>query len=429
MTISVFSEIGPLKRVLVHRPGQAIDLMVPSQMEDLLFDDILDSRQARREHDAFCAVLQKAGAQTLDPEELLAAVLIDDGQREQLLEALERRYGLPPGRVADLEGLEPKELAAVCIRGLRTLSQEPAIRGQKRRFFDLDPLPNYFFQRDPQVVIGDRVVISAMATGAREREPYLSRLVFERHPALAGWADLLRLDSPTSWDPDFELDYPYPELEGGDVLVASAEVLLVGLSARTNMQGAILLAEYLRTEETSFRHMLLVQMPKKRAYMHLDTVFTFVDHGTCLAFLPVLEPGQSESARVYSVDLTAETLALAPRYSVTDALEEVGIPVELIPCGGSDDVIYQHREQWTDGANAFAMAPGVITLYGRNRSTVRELQGRGWRVLREEEALADAVEVVGQGPTVVTLQSNELSRARGGPRCMTMPLEREALNR
>ncbi|MCB1033350.1 MAG: hypothetical protein KDD47_05905, partial [Acidobacteria bacterium] len=297
MTISVFSEIGILKRVLVHRPGQAIDLMVPSQMEELLFDDILDSRQARREHDAFCQVLQKAGVQTLDPEELLADVLEDEDAREQLLAALQRRYGLQPERVSGLERLERRELAAVCIRGLRTASHEPTLRGKKRRFFDLDPLPNYFFQRDPQVVIGDRVVISAMATGAREREPYLSRMIFERHPALEGWTDLFRLDAPTSWDPDFELDYPYPELEGGDVLVASPEILLVGLSARTNMQGAMLLAEYLRSEETSFRHMLLVQMPKKRAYMHLDTIFTFIDRRTCLAFLPVLQPARAESCQ------------------------------------------------------------------------------------------------------------------------------------
>lgn len=427
MTISVFSEIGPLKRVLVHRPGQAIDWMVPSQMEDLLFDDILDSRQAREEHDAFCRVLQKSGAETLDPEELLAEILVGDGVREQLLAALQRRYGLEANRVSGLEILEPKELAAVCIRGLRTESQTPAVRFRKRGFFDLDPLPNYFFQRDPQVVMGNRVVISAMATGAREREPYLSRLIFENHPSLAGFKDIFRLDAPTSWDPDFELDYPYPELEGGDVLVASEKVLLVGLSARTNMQGAMVLAEYLRTEETGFEYLLLVQLPRKRSYMHLDTVFTFIDHGSCLAFPPVLEPGQGESARVYRVDLSEKSLSLSPRNSVAEALEEVGIPIELIPCGGAEDVIFQLREQWTDGANAFAMAPGVITLYARNRKTVEELGRRGWRVLTETEALEDGVEIVGQGPTVVTLQSNELSRARGGPRCMTMPLERSPL--
>jgi arginine deiminase len=422
MTIRVESEIGPLKRVLVHRPGKAIDWMAPSRMERLLFDDILDSRQARREHDSFCRVLQKAGAETLDPEELLAEVLEDGDAREQVLAVLQRRYGLASARVDSLEGLDPEELAAVTIRGLRT--EGPPIHGRERRFFDLDPLPNYFFQRDPLVVIGNRVVVSAMATEAREREPYLSRLIFDRHPRLADYEDLFQIDSPTSWDAERELGYPYPQLEGGDVLIASPEVLLIGVSARTNMQGAELLAEYLRSNDTSFRRVLLVQLPSKRSYMHLDTVFTFIDRGTCLAFLPVVEAGGAESARVYSIDLTAEVLSLTPRPSLKEALAEADISVSFVPCGGGEDLISQYREQWTDGANAFAVAPGVITLYRRNRATVEELERRGWRVLRDEEALADGVELVGQGPTVVTLQSNELSRARGGPRCMTMPLER-----
>ena len=425
MAIHVDSEIGLLKRVLIHRPGQAIDWMAPSRMERLLFDDILDSRQARKEHDTFCRVLQKAGAQTLDPEELLAKVLEAEDAREQMLTALQRCYGLVASRVAAMKGLEPVELAAMCIRGLRT--EQPPGRGRNRRFFDLDPLPNYFFQRDPLVVLGDRVIVSAMATEAREREPFLSKMIFERHPALSGCADLFQIDAPTSWDSERELDFPYPRLEGGDVLVASPEMLLVGVSARTNLQGAELLAEYLRAHDSGFRRALLVQLPQKRSYMHLDTVFTFVDHGTCLAFPPVVEAGWAESARVYSVDLTAETLSLTPQPSLQEALAEGGIDVDLIPCGGPDDLIQQQREQWTDGANAFAVAPGVITLYRRNRRTVEELQRRGWRLLRDEEALADGVDLVGQGPTVIALESNELSRARGGPRCMTMPLERAPL--
>lgn len=427
MTIHVDSEIAPLKRVLIHRPGRAIDWMTPSRMERLLFDDILDSRQARREHDTFCAVLEKAGAETLDPEELMAEVLVEQEVRQKVVEALERRYGLHESRVAEVASLDPSDLAAVCIRGLRTESNESPVHDHGQRLFDLDPLPNYFFQRDPLVVLGDRVLVAAMATTAREREPFLSRVVFEHHPALAGYQDLFALDSPPTWSPEHEVGYPYPRLEGGDVLVASSELLLVGVSARTNLQGAELLAEYLRASDSSFQRVLFVQIPQKRSYMHLDTVFTFIDHNVCLAFPPVVEPGGAESARLYSVDLTAPTLSLEPRHSLVEALSENGIDVEIVPCGGPDDLIQQQREQWTDGANAFAVAPGVIILYRRNRRTVEELARRGWRVLKDEEALEGGVDLVGQGPTVVTLQSNELSRARGGPRCMTMPLEREPL--
>lgn len=425
MILRVESEIGRLRRVLVHRPGRAIDWMVPSMMERLLFDDILDTRGAQREHDRFCAVLQKAGVETLDPENLVAEALEDRAVVEWALAELVRDYGLADAQARSLEQLEPAELAAVLIRGVRAARGEPDDRNPN--FFELTPLPNYFFQRDPQIVLGNRVLISAMATEAREREPFLARLAFQHHPALAGSQEIFEIDTPTSYAPEHIQGYPYPNLEGGDVLVASSELLLIGISSRTNLLGAETVAEYLRSRKTSFRTILLVQLPLKRSYMHLDTVFTFVDHGLCLGYLPVVEPGSAESARVYEIDLEAEELSLTPRRSLRRALADSGHEVEVIPCGGAEDLLVQQREQWTDGANAFAVAPGVILLYRRNRQTLRELARRGWRILEDRQALDDGTELIGQGPTVIALRASELSRARGGPRCMTMPLERDPI--
>ncbi|MCB1056968.1 MAG: hypothetical protein KDD11_15820 [Acidobacteria bacterium] len=423
MTLRVESEIGRLHRVLVHRPGRAIDWMVPSMMERLLFDDILDTRGAQREHDRFCAVLEKAGVETIDPETLIAEALEDRSVVDWALSELVRDYGLPESQARSFEKLEPGELAAALIRGVRADRSQPEDRTPS--FFQLAPLPNYFFQRDPQVVLGDRVLISAMATEAREREPFLSRLAFEHHPALAGSSEIFEIDTPASSAPEHIQGYPYPNLEGGDVLVASSELVLIGISARTNLLGAETVAEYLRSRRTSFRRILLVQLPLKRSYMHLDTVFTFIDHKVCLGYLPVVDPGTAESARVYEIDLEAEELSLTPRRSLRRALADLGHEVEVIPCGGAEDLLVQQREQWTDGANAFAVAPGVILLYRRNRRTLRELARHGWRVLEDREALGDGVELLGQGPTVIALRASELSRARGGPRCMTMPLERD----
>ncbi len=422
MTLRVDSEIGRLRRVLVHRPGREIDWMVPDMMGSLLFDDILDGDEAREEHDGFQQVLRQAGVEVLDAQDLLADVVGDPAVRKRLLEELEGEYGIPFSIVRQLYELPDRELACTLVEGIRT----PASDRDRQRYFDVYPVPNYFFQRDPQVVVGNRVVISSMATTAREREPLLARTIFENHPAAAGLAALFEIDVPPSGAPQHNPNFPYPSLEGGDVLVPSPDVVLVGLTERTNRRGIEVLAEYLRLE-TPFQHLIMVELPRKRSYMHLDTVFTFLDRNLCLAHLPVIQPGGPESAHIYHVDLTAKRLTFTLKGSLLEELEELGIELEVVPCGGADEPIDQQREQWTDGANAFAIAPGLIVLYRRNRKTLEELAKRGWRVIDEREAAEGKHDLLGGGPAVVALDCSELSRARGGPRCMTMPLERDPL--
>jgi arginine deiminase len=426
MPIRVDSEIGRLRRVLIHRPGREIDWMVPAMMESLLFDDILDGDEAREEHDLFCEVLRQAEVEFIDAQDLLTDVLAMPEPRQRLLAELEAEYGVPFSLVRQLDEMPHQELAAALVGGIRA----PAELSDAGRllFFQLNPVPNYFFQRDPQVVMGNRVVISSMATDAREREPLLARSLFENHPALAGAAKIFEIDVPPSGAPQHNPHFPYPNLEGGDVLVVSPEIVLVGLSERTNRRGIETLAEYLRREETSFRHLIMVELPRRRSYMHLDTVFTLIDRNLCLAYLPVIEPGGPESAHVYSVDLSAKELTFTVRPSLLRALKELGgMDLEVVACGGAKEAIDQQREQWTDGANAFAVAPGLILLYRRNHRTMEELAGRGWRILPGEEAASGRHDLLGGGPAAISLWSNELSRARGGPRCMTMPLERDPL--
>jgi arginine deiminase len=423
MPIRVDSEIGRLRRVLVHRPGREIDWMVPSMMESLLFDDILDGDEGREEYDIFRRILVQAGAEVLDAQDLLAEVLADEAARKRLLDELEAEYGAPFSLVRGLYDLEPKELATALVEGIRAPA-EVSDAGRKA-FFDLYPVPNYFFTRDPQVVMGSRVVISSMATSAREREPLLARTIFEHHPALADHEALYEIDVPPTGAPQHNPYFPYPSLEGGDVLVMSPEILLVGLSERTNRRGIEVLAGYLRRVQTSFRHLIMVELPRKRSYMHLDTVFTVIDRNLCLIHVPAILPGGPEAAHVYTVDLHAKDLTFTLRSSLLKVLGELGMELDIVPCGGARDAIDQEREQWTDGANAFAIAPGLILLYRRNRRTLEELARRGWRILSEDEALSGKHDLVAGGQTAIALYFNELSRARGGPRCMTMPLERE----
>ncbi|MCP3960868.1 MAG: hypothetical protein GY719_23735 [bacterium] len=413
MTLQVSSEIGRLRRVLIHRPGREIDWMVPSMMERLLFEDILYSDRARQEHDSFGQVLRAAGVETLEPQDLLAEVLADAGVRARLIGRM-LSSGVAAQVLSRLDDLEPADLAASLVTGIPAGDDSPG------QFYLLPPVPNYFFQRDPQVVIGERVIVSSMATDARDRESLLAQTIFEAHPKLAGYAALVDLREANH-------GARVPRLEGGDVLIPSPEVVLVGLSERTNRRGIETLARTLRDGETTFRHLLVVELPSRRSYMHLDTVLTFIDRNLCLAYLPVIESGGLEAGDVYHVDLRASDLAYTVCDSLRRALGRVGLEIELVPCGGSRSLIDQQREQWTDGANAFALAPGVITTYRRNRRTTEELARRGWRVVPEEDVIRGSEELIGQGPTVVTLLDNELSRARGGPRCMTMPLERDSL--
>jgi arginine deiminase len=427
MALNVQSEIGRLRRVLIHRPGREIDWMVPSMMERLLFEDILYSDRARQEHDAFAAVLRAAGVETVDPEALLADVVGEPEVRGRLIARLER-LGVSFGVLRELETLAPPILAAALITGIPA-GRDARLDGRLESFYRLPPVPNYFFQRDPQVVFGDRVLLAAMATDAREREPLLARTAFESHPTLAGCEILTLEEGPAGGRPASAA--AGPKLEGGDVLVPAPEVLMVGLSERTNRRGIEALARRLRRAaaagESAFRYLVMVEVPARRSYMHLDTVFTFIDRGLCLAYLPVIAPGGAEAGAVYRIDLKAAELAYTVCDHLPGALSEIGHEIELVPCGGSESLIDQQREQWTDGANAFAIAPGVIALYRRNLRTTEELARRGFRVLAEEDVIAGRDDLLGHGPTVVTLMDHELSRARGGPRCMTMPLVRDDL--
>lgn len=219
-----------------------------------------------------------------------------------------------------------------------------------------------------------------------------------------------------------------PRLEGGDVLVLSAEVVAVGLSERTNVQAIEVLIHSLAGREDCPRWLEIVQLPARRAYMHLDTVFTPADRGAALVFPPVMVGSGPEAARLLEVDLHADDPKPVERGAVLPGLAARGIELEPISCGGADPVT-RLREQWTDGANTLALAPGVITLYDRNVATADELARHGFRIVAAEDVLLGREEVSLDDETRVCLllESNEIARARGGPHCLSHPLVRDDL--
>ena len=421
MRLNVTSEIGRLKSVLVHLPGREIDQMVPPMMAQLLFDDILYGQEAREEHRRFQQLIRFIADDVIDLRDLLEEVLEDEDVKERILRDLAKRKHISRKLVSALLEERPAALAEVLIAGI-SRDTEP---GELPRF-DLNPIPNLFFMRDPQIVIGDRVVVSAMATQARRRESLLSKYVFENHPGFSRdkifWVDFM------ATEPSGPVTRKSATLEGGDVLVPRKDLLLIGVTERTSKAGVEALLRALKEQKSGIRSVIIVEISRQRSFMHLDTIFTFINRHECLIYPPVILASGSQAATITTVDLTKKEPVYTEQKSLLGALKKKGMDLEPIYCGG-DSAVDQQREQWTDGANAFALAPGVILLYERNVKTAEALDRKGYNIVHEDDVLLGRTELETWTNKKYALQiaGNELSRARGGPRCMTMPLEREDL--
>jgi len=436
MQIGIESEIGPLQQVLVHRPGEEIVRMTQHELELVLFDDILAPDETAAEHDLMTEILSEAGAQVLYLQPLLVEALAaaPAAAREALVERVCEQEGAQD-LSARLCELDPKALAAGLVHGVYwhdlhglppSLARIRAGTPHRHRFA-LPPVPNLMFMRDPCMAIFDRVVMARMATPARVREPWLVAFAL-RHAPSAG--------APLCFDADdSRRGSRFRSLEGGDVLVLSPSAVMIGCSQRTTAQTIQRMAEEaLFPLHPRLERVYAVMMPEARSVMHLDTILTQIDRGLFLGHRPLLvghagEPGLPV-ARLCR-DRPPEALHRAAALDVLR--EELGDDTQLVPCGG-DDPLHQEREQWTDGANAVAMGPGHIILYARNTHTIRALVAHGFEEVRvsvAQPALHRRVliaEGIARPRTVFSFSGSELSRARGGGRCLTMPLHRARLS-
>ena len=420
--VHVDSEVARLRRVLVHAPGLEVDHMVPATMDELLFDDVLFGDRAREEHALFRRALQLLDVEVVEASDLLTETLQDPEARAWLTELLPPELSLVlRDRITQASG---EELAGMLSAGVRRGTGDGI---EVEELFEVPPLPNWCFQRDPQIVLGHGVIFGAMASPARHREALLARAIFRFHPELRA-VPVLHDPLERTLGQSLLSEEPRACLEGGDVLVFSPEVIAVGHSERTNRPAIQSLVRTLARREGSPRWLFLVELPHRRAYMHLDTVLTPVDRNAALVYPPVVLSERPEAARVYEVDLHAEDPVPRVVGPLLRSLEHRGVALEPIACGGPDP-LRQQREQWTDGANALAVGPGVILLYERNVGTTEELSGHGFRVVDAEDLAMGREEVdpdAGERVCVV-LPSHELSRARGGPHCLSHPLVRDPL--
>jgi arginine deiminase len=403
--IRVESEIGTLKKVLLHRPGKELEYLCPDSLSRLLFDDIPYLKAAQAEHDRFAALLRENGVEVCYLEDLAAQTLA--GQPE-LRRAFVDEVISGAGKLAQIyqDALRDylfsmeneKDLIEKTMSGV-TLSELPELhksrlaeltRGESR--FVMDPMPNLYFTRDPFACIGRGVSLNCMYSVTRSRETIYGKYILEHHPDFAGRV-------PLYYKPGFPTS-----LEGGDVLNLNKNTLAVGVSQRTQPESVEVLAKNVFSDkESEVDTVLAFDIPNSRAFMHLDTVFTQLDqnrftvHPSILDLVRIFEitgRGRRELT-VREMDDSLET--------VLEAHLHTG-PVSLIRCGGHN-YIASEREQWNDGSNTLCIAPGRVVVYDRNYVT--------------NEILA------GAGIDVLTIPSAELSRGRGGPRCMSMPLLRD----
>ncbi len=419
MEFSVYNEVGWLRRVLVHTPGEEIVRMTQHELDRLLFDDILSPAEAIREHEIMVQVLEGTGAQVIQFGDLMRRAL----ERAPIAETEALLLKVAAELAEPLSSWSAKELSEALIAGVYW-SQLPSRRSLARvrasalntDSMALWPVPNLMFMRDPCMAVFDGVVVGRMATQARSREPLL--VAFALTHGMDGTTKLFFADRG--------------KLEGGDVMLLSKSTLLIGCSERTSAQTIERLAvESLFPAYPELSRIYAVLMPEGRSVMHLDTILTHIDTKIFLGHRPLIE-GQGEHRpspiAVLSRDRAPELVKDASALEVLR--QELGRDVELVPCGG-DDPLYQEREQWTDGANAVCLAPGRIILYSRNVRTIGALARHGFEEVRLSvvQPPEQRAELIAQGmekPRVVfSFSGSELSRARGGGRCLTMPLARD----